>query len=38
MTDGLVCDDCGEPLKADTMSLNDASRCKECVEGDQEGE
>jgi|GEM_PF-4695197 len=35
MSDRLVCDDCGDPLKADTMSLADPSRCKDCVEDDQ---
>ncbi len=36
MSDGLVCDDCGDDLKADTISLADASRCKDCVEDDDE--
>lgn len=31
MTDGLVCDDCGDDLKADTMSLEDPTRCRGCV-------
>lgn len=34
MSDGLVCDDCGDDLKADTISHADPVRCKDCVEED----
>lgn len=30
--DGLVCDDCGTPLKADNISHADGSRCLDCSE------